>query len=42
MQLPCNKTAAGYTKSLGLDNMTVVLFVPVDNNDVIEKLFGKA
>ena len=30
--------AAGYAKSLGLKNVTVALFVPVDNNDVIEKL----
>ena len=33
-----NKAAAGYVKSLGLDNMIVDLFVPVDNSNVIEKL----
>lgn len=27
-----------YAKSLGLNNVTVALFVPVDNNDAIAKL----
>ena len=33
--------AAVYAKSLGLNNVTVALFVPVDNNDVIAKLSGE-
>ena len=36
-----NKAAAGSAMSLGLDNVTIALFVPVDNNDVIAKLSGE-
>ena len=35
------KQAAGYAASLGLDAVTVVLFVPVDDEAVLEKLSGE-
>lgn len=33
--------AAGYAKSLGLDAVTVALFVPVKEEDILEKLSGR-
>ncbi len=35
------KQAAGYAANLGLDAVTVVLFVPVDDEAVLEKLSGE-